>query len=158
MSYRDSAEAREAVRRYEEMHMTPRWPYREEISAGGGEGCEFLIRRTLVKALGCKVLLHHFLPNGRDIDRHCHPASFLTVILKGSYVDDTENGRELLKAGMVRWRRAEHQHTTYTGSRGAWTLVFMARKRRPWGFYRDGFFYHWHEYVERFGAAMRCDD
>lgn len=157
MSYRQTPEESAAVRAFEEIHMKPRWPYREIISGGGGEGCEIMIRWTLLKLRGCKVLVHHFLPDSRDIDQHDHPASFLTIILKGRYVDETLNGPELLKAGSVRWRPAEHRHSTVTGREGAWTLVFMAPKRRAWGFWRGPEWMPWHEYVKKFGAAMRCD-
>lgn len=69
-----------------------RWFPREEI---GPPECPILHRWTLIgtrgrgkRSLG-KLLLHHFLPNADDRAVHDHPASFVTFVLRGSYVDCT---------------------------------------------------------------------
>lgn len=63
-----------------------------------------------------------------------------------------------MRRGMVRRRLARYTHRTRVGPRGCWTLVLMGPLRKPWGFFRDGKWWPWHEYEETFGFGMRCDD
>lgn len=132
-----------------------RLPAREVI---GVPECPILHRWTLLKVAGCKLLLHHFLPESRDRDPHDHPCSFVTLVLRGGYVDISSAGRDRLRAGSVRRRRAEHRHVTIAGPRGAWTLVVMGPKRRPWGFWREGRWWPWRRYEQWFGHGFRCED
>lgn len=50
--------------------------------------------------------------------------------------------------GMVLFRRAEHRHRLHL-TRPAWTLVFTSGKKRSWGFWRDGGFIPWRNFVAR---------
>jgi hypothetical protein len=127
-----------------------------------------------------KLLLHHFLPHADDRDPHDHPRSFLTLVLKGGYDDISTHYTEddvvhkyapvgpstaglrgvvtdRLRTGSIRFRSAEHQHTTSVHPDGAWTLVLMGPLRRPWGFWPDGLWMPWRQYHEMFGDSMRCD-
>lgn len=47
-----------------------------------------MYRWTLAKPFGCKIMLHHFLPNGDDPEPHDHPFDFVTLVLAGAYVDE----------------------------------------------------------------------
>lgn len=133
--------------------------------------CPILHRWELVRAFGCKLMLHHFLPESRDRDPHDHPADFLTLVLAGRYddisypydprmeagIDRMETEVERMRPGMIRRRLGTHRHVTIAGPRGCWTLVLMLRKRRPWGFWREGRWWAWRAYEERFGHGFRCD-
>jgi hypothetical protein len=131
----------------------------------GAEDCPLFHRWTLLgwdrgKGRGSrfpfKVMIHHFLPDGLERDEHDHPWDFLTVVLRGAYLDMGPEGREWVSAPGLRLRRAEHRHRTMTDARGAWTLVLARRPRRPWFFYgRDGRRWPWREYVQRHGGE-RC--
>jgi hypothetical protein len=61
-----------------------------------------------------------------------------------------------MKAGKLRYRRAEHTHITQSGPKGAWTVVLMTPIERKWGFWRDGGFWPWKDYEAKFGFAHRC--
>lgn len=63
---------------------------------------------------------------------------------------------EHMRAGMIRRRKAEHAHSTRTGRRGCWTVCIMGRETRPWGFWREGVWWSFRDYAERFGFARRC--
>lgn len=64
---------------------------------------------------------------------------------------------EVMRRGMVRFRQAEHSHRTVAGPQGAWTVVVMGPARRDWGFWREGRWYQWAEYLRRFGVERACD-
>lgn len=139
------------------------------------------------KRLDCKLLLHRFLPNASDPDCHDHPRPFVTAVLRGRYEDvvpcpecrrdpgwsQRETPKllkpcprcagsaivlgDVMKAGMIRRRSARHTHLTRTGEQGAWTVVLMGPKRRPWGFIREEGWWPFKRYEEQFGFHMRCD-
>ncbi|MCA1571049.1 MAG: hypothetical protein LC798_12150 [Chloroflexi bacterium] len=61
-----------------------------------------------------------------------------------------------MSAGMLRRREASHAHRTRTLPSGAWTIVLMGRKTRPWGFWTRGRWWPWAEHEKAFGMGMRC--
>lgn len=139
----------------------------------GPSECPVFWRRTLFACRFGKLLVHRFAPLGKDKDPHDHPSSFVTVVLRGGYLDvdpcecdGDEHDRlrcsasvvDAVAAPTVRFRRAEHTHLTYVGSQGATTVVWMFPKRRDWGFRRHGRWYEWREYELRFGLDWRCDE
>jgi len=55
---------------------------------------------------------------------------------------------------MILFRRAEHRHRIHlVRGRPAWSLVFTGRKRRSWGFWRDGAFIPWRLFI-----ARKCEE
>lgn len=141
-------------------------PRRELI---GPPECPLFYRWTLLAprlrgSVPFKVMVHRFLPDRMDADvPHDHPRSFVTVCLCGGYDDLTLSGGKLvvtdvLRAGSVRYRRADHAHMTRTDSRGAWTVVVMGPEVRAWGFWRDGRWWPFREFERVFGFAWRCEE
>lgn len=112
--------------------------------------CPYVIRWRVETPLG-SVRLHHWL--GPDDDRafHDHPWSFLTLILRGGYTDKNPSGDEYLRAGMIQFRSAEHQHTVIPDPGGAWTLVLTGPKVRSWGFWVAGKFRKANKYFASHG-------
>ncbi len=150
----------------------------------GPPACPIMHRWTLLKVGGRKLMLHHFLPNADDRAEHDHPASFWTFVLRGGYDDfvpcpicggdgsgcrsgstpatGSPCGRtgmvagDRMRAGMRRRRAATYRHRTRVLPSGAWTLVWMGRKERPWGFWVDGRWWPWADHEKAFGFGMRC--
>ena len=63
------------------------------------------------------------------------------------------------RAPWIRTFPAEHIHrirAAYSG--GAWTLVWVGIGSRPWGFWRDGLWIHWKEYVFGKDARSSCGE
>lgn len=160
-----------------ELHRDPQ-PGEHARVVGGWEiigplACPILGRRTLVDfgpKVG-KVLWHRFLPNASDKDQHDHPRSFLTIMLRGSYLDislakveEREHSHRLgvvydeVRAPAVRFRPATHAHITKVGPKGATTLVIMGPLRREWGFWRDKKWWPWRDYERKYGLDFRCDE
>lgn len=112
--------------------------------------CPYVIRWRIETPLG-SVRLHHWL--GPDDDRafHDHPWWFLTFVLRGGYTDKSPAGEEHLRAGMVKYRPALHQHTVVPDAGGAWTVLVTGPKMRAWGFWLNGKFRKANKWFATFG-------
>lgn len=133
--------------------------YRPDTALGlrhekiGEDDCPYLER--WVCGLGLfAVRLHHFFRSDED-DLHDHPWPFVTLVLKGGYLDVTEDGGEPMSPGTIRYRPALHKHRVVTD--GCWTLVLSARKQRDWGFYVHDGWLAAREYFKLFGNRARED-
>lgn len=89
--------------------------------------------------LPIRVFLHRiYLPDaGRDL--HDHPWDFSTLVLCGGYEELVRDHGVEYTTTWWRWRRgfraAEHTHRILTVKPNTWTLLFVRRARRMWGFW-----------------------
>lgn len=107
--------------------------------------------------------LHHIVRPDRSRDFHTHPATFVSIVIRGWYFerrpdhpdqpaqdDEWSYTDTLRRAGSIALRRADDRHTIIEVSPGGcWTVVIWFRKRGSWGFWRqhDGKFVDWRDYV-----------
>lgn len=98
------------------------------------------------------VRIHHICTPDYDRHLHDHPWSFVSVILRGWYIERRPlsiapcfGGQEedyyttSRKAGSVAFRRATDRHSiSIVPAGGAWTLFISFRKVQWWGFYTPG--------------------
>ncbi len=113
-----------------------------------------------------KVYLHHFVADDWSLDLHDHPKRFISIGLKGGYVEWTPDSTiiglgekfQIFNAPWLRSFGADHIHRLAMfrsgGSNGTperlhdcWTLVIVLRGTREWGFWHRGSFIHWRTYV-----------
>ena len=109
---------------------------REDIAGGA------LRRWTLLRGFrGRALYLHHFrCSDARSL--HDHPKRFVTIGLRGGYVEERLNPSPLLwtratgrlrrqfRAPWVRGFPARHAHRVRVSRRGCWTLAYVGLKRR----------------------------
>ena len=145
----------------------------EEIN--GNERClTYLYRWTLFQPRrprwlwrGFGVYLHHFVGDDWSLDLHDHPKRFISIGLWGSYDETTPDysfPKALLhaaektrtwRAPWVRTFPAEHIHRlSLIDGRPCWTLVIVLRSVREWGFWHEGSWIHWKEYVRGSASAI----
>lgn len=143
----------------------------EEIN--GHERCPtYLYRWAIVKRQGgFAIYLHHFVGDDWSRDLHDHPKRFISIGLKGaylettpadSYADDLRVKYRWYRAPWIRSFPATHIHRIEVASQGCWTLVIVLKTVREWGFWHHGHWYPWKSYVngEYSGIADRmksCD-
>lgn len=140
---------------------------REEIN-GAGRCPTYLIRWTVFQPRwgkrfwrGFGIYLHKFIGDDWSFDLHDHQKRFVSIGLKGSYYEATPmatDPRESVR-GFVKWRAwkapwvrtfpANHVHRIelMPDRRPCWTCVIVLRHVREWGFWHDGIFIHWKNYV-----------
>lgn len=106
-----------------------------------------------------------------DRDLHDHPRVFLSVLLRGTYIEQYARGvyrdHHLYTLGRVRlgglpkflgvvrynWMPLDKAHRIDTlhrrkDSGPVWSLLFVGPRHRVWGFYTDDGFVPWQEYVK----------
>jgi hypothetical protein len=124
----------------------------EEIN--GANRCPtYLYRWSILSWQGRKVYLHKFVGDDWTLDLHDHPKRFISIGLQGAYVEHLSEGgyryavRRVFRAPWIRSFAAEHKHRIETPFGNCWTLVIVGKPVRDWGFWHDGEFVHWREYV-----------
>jgi len=105
----------------------------------------YLIRYTLFTCRWFSVKIHNILLSDPSC-QHDHPWSFITVLLKGGYVEHTPTGSKVYGAGCILYRPADYVHRLEV-HQPVWTFVITFKKTRPWGFYTKRGWVVWHQYI-----------
>lgn len=141
----------------------------EEIN--GANRCPtYLYRWTLARWGAYRVYLHHFVGDDWSLDLHDHPKRFISIGLKGRYVEITPDPKggthtRTFTAPWIRSFPAEHIHRLrmvrkWSGAmEDCWTLVVTLKATRGWGFWHIGKFIPWRQYVnsEIADSAKACE-
>lgn len=108
----------------------------------GKPECPYAYRWVLI-LFGYSIRVHHFLRSDDKRFFHDHAWWFLTLILKGGYIDvsksaDNTEVRESLEPGHIRFRKAHHLHYVQVPESGCWTILITGKPVRNWGFWVNG--------------------
>ena len=114
---------------------------------------EWLARRQLVGCSpipapvkrGAAVMLHWFHGADPQPDPHDHPVSFLSIVLRGGYVE-WRPGNPRHRVRWFNFLRATDVHRILEVEPGTVTLVFSGPKVREWGFWTPTGWVGWREY------------
>lgn len=164
-------------------HWWDRLLAREDINGSVLDGFQvcptYLVRRRLLR-IGpwVAVYLHHFIDDDWSRDFHDHPKRFISIGLWGSYIEEIpfhfvteyEEGdivsRKAYVAPWIRSFPATHRHRIVLEStgdgdgnlrhekHGCWTLVIVGPKTREWGFWLNGQWMKWSEYVSDYERCI----
>lgn len=120
----------------------------EEIN---GERCPTYLYRWELIRVGrvFAIYLHHFVRNDWSRDLHDHPKRFISIGLKGSYVEETPRGERTYHAPWVRSFPATHIHRLrLVDEQECWTVVIVSRAVRKWGFWHGANWIPWKTYLD----------
>ena len=124
------------------------WFFKREEINGANRCPTYLYRWTLLKTRWGSAYLHRFVGEDWSRDMHDHPKRFVSIGLWGGYSEETPQGSRTWRAAWVRTFPAEHIHRISLARwRECWTLVVVFAASRQWGFWHDGLWIHWKEYV-----------
>lgn len=121
----------------------------EEIS-GHGRCPTYMYRWTVARLEFCKVYVHRFVGDDWSRDLHDHPKRFVSIGLRGSYLEESPRWAGGFRRYDAPWFRtfpASHRHRITTPFGECWTLVVVFRQTREWGFWHEGRFFGWKDYV-----------
>jgi len=151
----------------------------EEIN-GDGKCPTYLYRWTLLSTPWFKIYLHHFVADDWSKDLHDHPKRFITIGLRGGYIEQvpaplgleaaetaSAHTEKRLQMGWYRywgapWIRsfeASHTHRIIIPEgEDCWTLCIAFKAVRQWGFWANGKWVPWRQYVnsERADKMKSC--
>lgn len=114
----------------------------------------------------CNLYLHKFLRSDDDRALHDHPWWFISILLRGSYSEVTNN-RIIRRRNRlsIAFRKAEHRHRVVLDKEltlnsqdlpldlgvkflPVWTLVLTGPRVREWGFWCPNGFVHWRDFTK----------
>ncbi len=82
------------------------------------------------------IYLHNIRHSDDDRALHDHPWYNISIILKGSYIEVTPNGRFKRTQGSIIFRKATGAHRLEINSnKSTWTLFITGPIIREWGFH-----------------------
>lgn len=119
---------------------------------------EYILRLHVVKTPWFAVCLHWIKKADAEPWLHDHPVSFLSLILRGGYVEKRWSHRkgEYLKLNswfnFVRGSDAD-RHRIILARSNTLTLCFMGPKVREWGFHMPDGWIMWKDYYKRLRAG-----
>lgn len=91
--------------------------------------------------------VHKFWDSDYERALHDHPWNFVSIVLKGSYLEWTDNTVITRKAGSIAYRSCTHKHRVeLTDKKPVWTLMFVSKRLRPWGFWPSTGWCHWRKF------------
>lgn len=103
--------------------------YQSDLIANG------YMRRWVIATPWFGLRLHNILRSDSDEHYHDHPMSFVSVILRGGYVEYTpKEAPRTCTPGSVVVRNAADLHYLKLIGRSAWTFLITTRYFREWGF------------------------
>lgn len=93
--------------------------------------------------------LHCFLRSDDDRALHDHPWWNLSILLKGSYVEVTDDDQIRYYAGAVKARTGAYRHRIQIDDdTRTWSLFITGPRYREWGFWcPNNRFVHWQKYT-----------
>jgi len=132
--------------------------YREKRIIYRDNGQEYMIRWYIIKNKHFNLMLHKILLSDHNCC-HDHPWGFISLILKGGYVETVEKPmcehwsvddlderinttKKIIHPGQIIFRKAEHRHKLDI-YQNCWTLVLRFKVKRRWGFWIKDRWVHW---------------
>lgn len=123
----------------------------EEIN-GNHRCATYMYRWAIAKTRWGNVYLHKFVGDDWSLDLHDHPKRFVSIGLRGSYLETTPDGPRKYTAPWFRTFPASYKHRITTPWGTCWTLVIVLKTEREWGFWHEGKFIPWLDYVRGVGG------
>ena len=145
----------ETITKYEPKQRTKRFQIRWNEPLGMAE-YPYAYRYVFL-FFGFAIRVHRWVRSEPILHQHDHAWDFISICLKGGYIDVSANGIDKFKFGSVRYRKAEHIHNIVLAKNTTcWTLLFTFPPRRNWGFWVEGKLKRPLRYFHRYGHHP-CD-
>lgn len=117
----------------------------------GEISCPYAYRWVFI-FFGFSIRIHKWLRSEPIKHQHDHAWNFLTICLKGGYIDVSKDGIDKFRIGSIRYRKATHIHNiVLPKGKTCWTLLLCAKPKRKWGFWVDGILKRPLKYFHKYG-------
>lgn len=139
-----------------------RWsgPYHQFDLTRTDDGSLYLRRWWLFSTPLGGVLLHRMSAPDARPTLHDHPFSFVSIVLRGGYVEDRLDPMTFTVSGhVVRRVNVVRKHDAHTITRllrnPTWTLLLVGKHHRTWGFWEPGEARSWNHVPDGAGGTER---
>ncbi len=126
---------------YTEQADSANWLFWKKQIIKRESGETYLYRRIIFRSPFGSLMFHKIYLTDNDC-LHDHPWGFMSIILKGGYVEHTKTGSKLYGVGSILLRKPEFAHRLEVWQ-PTWTLVFTTPKKRTWGFWTPKGWIRW---------------
>lgn len=119
----------------------------------GGQERPYMLRWYIIpRNRWLNVYLHKICRDDDDRALHDHPWWFVSIMLRGAYIEHTPTATNHRRAPSIAFRSSTAQHRLELYRRDGetlpcWTLVITGRRVRNWGFWCPKGFVPWQEFV-----------
>jgi hypothetical protein len=112
---------------------------------------KFIVRLHLVMTPWFAICLHWINHADAEPHLHDHPVTFLSLVLRGGYVEwrqRAEDGAKWHHVKWFNWIRASKldRHRIFYAAPHTLTLAFMSGKKRDWGYHTPEGWVYWRDY------------
>lgn len=125
-----------------------RWGFMNRRVIAEGDNV-YLDRLSLITTPWFSIKLHRIYRPDQQRDLHDHPWNFLSIVLRGEYIEDVPcradcplvshrkgNHREVRHIRWFNLKKATDLHAiSWVSRRPVWTLVLTGPRKRDWGFF-----------------------
>jgi hypothetical protein len=106
-------------------------------------------RWEILKTRWGSIWLHAIYKADTDKHLHNHPWDFTSIVLKGSYIEQTQKGINFQRPGKINVRDGSEYHKILQMETPVvYTLFFASKPKRLWGYDVDGRFIDHETYRE----------
>jgi hypothetical protein len=101
------------------------------------------------------VFIHKLHRSDYQRAMHDHPWTFVSIIIRGGYKEQTPMGILSHAPGDILYRPAEWKHAVIIEGKPSWNLILHGPRRRKWGFWQGDKWCWWRKYNY---ATDICED
>jgi hypothetical protein len=111
------------------------------------EGTLHFRRWEILKTPWFSIWLHGIYAADKDLHLHNHPWDFKSIVIKGSYIEETQDGFVEQYTGKFNSRNGKSFHKIKKLlSPVVYTLFFVGKEKRKWGYLVNDKFINHEEY------------
>lgn len=134
---------------------SPRWALWRWMTIPCENGLMYLVRLRIIQTPWFGIYLHDIYEPDADRDPHNHPWSFISIVLRGAYVerlytDPTSDVFHSRLHAYPRWSvhkmNRTSAHRIVECAPGLKTLIIVGPRRANWGFFTKDGYVPWQEY------------
>lgn len=118
------------------------WQFMTKFVISDDKGSPYLIRWRVIQTPYAALYLHKFLRGDSDPFVHDHPWNFISIVLRGGYVEMRRNNMtHKVYPRHVKHINVMHTHDAHYISTldrvPTWSLLLVGRRVRTWGFWQS---------------------
>lgn len=146
-----------------------KWAFMERFEVPDYDKPErnYLTRWRLIQTPWFGLYLHRLDGPDPRVTLHDHPWAFLSIVLRGGYVERRLDPMTMLvneehRIRYINRARPGMAHSIrYLLRQPTWTLLFVGARRRTWGYWNEGSAWLWtefdkHEHAAEFDHALKA--